>query len=125
MGYAAGDPADLRAGLDLGESQPLQPQVLPLHDPVRVAEDAEILARGPSIMKGYHNLPEETAARGDAKYPLQMMTPNTKNRIHSQFGNLKIIQAYDRARAEREGRRPPVDEGRGDRGDGGGTSRRG
>ena len=24
------------------------------------------------------------------------MTPNTKNRIHSQFGNLKIIQAYDR-----------------------------
>ena len=41
-------------------------------------------------------LPGETAAEGDSKYPLQMMTPNTKNRIHSQFGNLKIIQAYDR-----------------------------
>jgi len=45
-------------------------------------------------------LPGESAARDPdgprAKYPLQMMTPNTKNRIHSQFGNLKIIRAYDR-----------------------------
>jgi len=40
-------------------------------------------------------LPGVSAVHGEGKYPLQMMTPNTKNRIHSQFGNLAIIQAYD------------------------------
>ena len=29
---------------------------------IRIAEDGEILARGPNIMQGYYNLPEETAA---------------------------------------------------------------
>lgn len=28
---------------------------------LRIAEDGEILAKGPNIMKGYHNLPEQTA----------------------------------------------------------------
>jgi len=28
-------------------------------------------------------------------YPLQLLTPNTKNRIHSQFGNLPSIRALD------------------------------
>jgi anaerobic selenocysteine-containing dehydrogenase len=33
---------------------------------------------------------------GDAAdYPLQLLTPNTKNRIHSQFGNLPSIRALD------------------------------
>jgi len=27
------------------------------------------------------------------KYPLHLLTPNTKNRIHSQFGNLKMISS--------------------------------
>jgi anaerobic selenocysteine-containing dehydrogenase len=27
------------------------------------------------------------------KYPFHLMTPNTKNRIHSQFGNLEMIKA--------------------------------
>lgn len=30
------------------------------------------------------------------KYPLQLLSPNTKNRIHSQFGNLKIIKQFER-----------------------------
>lgn len=39
---------------------------------------------------------EERPAHGDAKaYPLQILTPNTKNRIHSQFGNLPSIRALD------------------------------
>ncbi len=42
-------------------------------------------------------LPGETAAGGshDPATPLQMMTPNTKNRIHSQFGNLDLIKQFD------------------------------
>jgi len=31
---------------------------------------------------------------GIKKYPLYLMTPNTKNRIHSQFNNLKIIKLF-------------------------------
>lgn len=39
-------------------------------------------------------LPAE-CADADDEYPLQMMTPNTKNRIHSQFGNLALIASRD------------------------------
>ncbi len=41
--------------------------------------------------------PEESARNESAEsseYPLYMMTPNTKNRIHSQFNNLKMIQQF-------------------------------
>jgi len=34
--------------------------------------------------------PEESFAPGT--YPLHFLTPNTKNRIHSQFGNLKMVR---------------------------------
>ena len=34
---------------------------------LRIAEDGEILARGPNIMLGYHNLPEETEAAIDGE----------------------------------------------------------
>jgi anaerobic selenocysteine-containing dehydrogenase len=38
----------------------------------------------------------ERPATGDARsYPLQLLTPNTKNRIHSQFGNLPSIRGLD------------------------------
>ncbi|MBL6963083.1 MAG: molybdopterin-dependent oxidoreductase [Bacteroidetes bacterium] len=30
-----------------------------------------------------------------SEFPLQLLTPNTKNRIHSQFGNLKSISQFD------------------------------
>jgi len=32
---------------------------------------------------------------GSRTYPLYLMTPNTKNRIHSQFGNLRMIRRLD------------------------------
>jgi anaerobic selenocysteine-containing dehydrogenase len=43
------------------------------------------------------HLPRESSLRPDADphFPLQMMTPNTKNRIHSQFGNLAMIRQFD------------------------------
>ena len=40
---------------------------------------------------------ESVQARSAAnEYPLYLMTPNTKNRIHSQFGNLRSIRAVSR-----------------------------
>lgn len=40
--------------------------------------------------------PLESARSGDAAaYPLHLLTPNTKNRIHSQFGNLSAIRALE------------------------------
>jgi anaerobic selenocysteine-containing dehydrogenase len=44
----------------------------------------------------HYRLPEEFPADLSAAshaYPLYFLTPNTKNRIHSQFGNLKMIGA--------------------------------
>ena len=35
--------------------------------------------------------------RQGRSYPLNMLTPNTKNRIHSQFGNLQMIRRHDPA----------------------------
>jgi anaerobic selenocysteine-containing dehydrogenase len=38
--------------------------------------------------------PVESTRRGDrCRFPLSFLTPNTKNRIHSQFGNLPSIRA--------------------------------
>ena len=36
----------------------------------------------------------EESKKHVTKYPLYLMTPNTKNRIHSQFNNLKMIQQF-------------------------------
>jgi anaerobic selenocysteine-containing dehydrogenase len=72
--------------------------------------------------------PEESIRRGGGRhaYPLYLMTPNTKNRIHSQFGNLRMIRRVDpgpavhvhptdaRARGIEEGTRVRVFNGRGE-----------
>ncbi|GMV03827.1 MAG: molybdopterin oxidoreductase [Gemmatimonadota bacterium] len=36
-----------------------------------------------------------TTGRDGSPFPLYLLTPNTKNRIHSQFGNLDMIRAHD------------------------------
>jgi len=48
---------------------------------------------------GVNPLPSyEKLVEGDttkkSKYPLQLLSPNTKDRIHSQFGNLKVIKQF-------------------------------
>jgi len=40
-------------------------------------------------------MPKETTLQPNSEFTLQMLTPNTKNRIHSQFGNLNVIKQYD------------------------------
>jgi anaerobic selenocysteine-containing dehydrogenase len=61
----------------------------------------ELLSEEAGVRWGADALPifgpnVERPATGDASdYPLQLLTPNTKNRIHSQFGNLPSIRALD------------------------------
>lgn len=50
-----------------------------------------------SVLPDYTE-PIESVRRDDpdlAPYPLHLLTPNTKNRIHSQFGNLRMIRQFD------------------------------
>lgn len=46
---------------------------------------------GVNPLPTYEKLKEEKLK----EYPFYLMSPNTKNRIHSQFGNLKIIKELD------------------------------
>jgi anaerobic selenocysteine-containing dehydrogenase len=46
----------------------------------------------------YATLPEGHQGSGAADYPLQLLTCKTRDRIHSQFGNLSMIQEVDRPR---------------------------
>ncbi len=56
----------------------------------------EILSREARERWGVDELPRWTppveSALAGGKYPLQLLTPNTKDRIHSQFGNLETIR---------------------------------
>ena len=56
------------------------------------SEDAKKLW-GVNPLPSYEEL-VEGEARHKAKYPIQLLSPNTKNRIHSQFGNLAIIRQF-------------------------------
>jgi anaerobic selenocysteine-containing dehydrogenase len=43
-----------------------------------------------------YRAPDETpGVDHETSYPLYILTPNTKNRIHSQFGNLSTIRELD------------------------------
>jgi anaerobic selenocysteine-containing dehydrogenase len=55
----------------------------------------EIYSPEAVVRWGVSSLPEYNEISHDRdklKYPLRLITPNTGNRIHSQFGNLKIIR---------------------------------
>lgn len=48
-----------------------------------------------SPLPTYTPLKERLPDYGTPDYPLYLLTPNTKNRIHSQFGNLSVIKQFD------------------------------
>jgi anaerobic selenocysteine-containing dehydrogenase len=50
---------------------------------------------GADRLPAYTSPTESPAIDGHSRYPLHILTPNTKNRIHSQFGNLPSIRALD------------------------------
>jgi anaerobic selenocysteine-containing dehydrogenase len=54
---------------------------------------------GIDTIPGYSEPLESARPPGGERpaYPLYLMTPNTKNRIHSQFGNLRMIRRLDPA----------------------------
>jgi anaerobic selenocysteine-containing dehydrogenase len=52
-----------------------------------------------STIRGRAENGESSPGAGRSPYRLYLMTPNTKNRIHSQFGNLRMIRRLDPAPA--------------------------
>ncbi|MEO8011899.1 MAG: molybdopterin-dependent oxidoreductase, partial [Dokdonella sp.] len=59
---------------------------------------AEAVARWHVAALPDYTEPVESLRRDEpvlAPYPLHLLTPNTKNRIHSQFGNLRTIRQFD------------------------------
>jgi anaerobic selenocysteine-containing dehydrogenase len=61
----------------------------------------ELVSKEAALRWGVDPLPRwtpplESALRPTSgRYPLQMLTPNIKNSIHSQFNNLAVIRQYD------------------------------
>ena len=51
---------------------------------------------GVDPLPSYSEPEESTRSEKDktTRYPLYLMTPNTKNRIHSQFNNLRMIRQF-------------------------------
>jgi anaerobic selenocysteine-containing dehydrogenase len=52
---------------------------------------------GADALPDYREPAESVRGPDAARHPLQLLTPNTKNRIHSQFGNLSAIRALEPA----------------------------
>ncbi|HKK10088.1 MAG TPA: molybdopterin-dependent oxidoreductase [Bacteroidales bacterium] len=57
----------------------------------------ELLSETAHKTWGVNPLPsyERTLEKDQKRYPFNLMSPNTKNRIHSQFGNLESIKMVD------------------------------
>ncbi len=53
---------------------------------------------GVDRLPSYEPLPEGHESEAASRYPLQLLTCKTRERIHSQFGNLSWIQEVDRSR---------------------------
>jgi anaerobic selenocysteine-containing dehydrogenase len=86
------------------------PQLAPGHQEIAFSDGVfatpsgkvELLAEeasrrwGAEILPSYEEPVEsiERQKKGDESHPLYFMTPNTKNRIHSQFNNLEIIRQF-------------------------------
>ena len=63
-------------------------------DPLPVYhEPAESAASRGGAYEPAESVARRAGADGSGRYPLYFMTPNTKNRIHSQFNNLQTIRA--------------------------------
>jgi anaerobic selenocysteine-containing dehydrogenase len=46
-------------------------------------------------LPSYHEPVETTKPDARSRFPLHLLTPNTKNRIHSQFGHLEMLKAIE------------------------------
>lgn len=55
----------------------------------------ELLSTQATELWGVDPLPDYLPLQNDTIFPLQLLSPNSKNRIHSQFGNLKIIRQFE------------------------------
>lgn len=84
-----------------------EPQVAPQHQEIAYHDlqfstksgKIELFSEEAHRKWGVPKLPtyEPLAGRTDSEkieFPFYLMTPNTKNRIHSQFGNLNLIRAF-------------------------------
>ncbi|MCD6347379.1 MAG: molybdopterin-dependent oxidoreductase [Bacteroidales bacterium] len=56
----------------------------------------ELFSQKAADLWGVSNLPTyDPIKEATKKYPLQLLSPNSKNRIHSQFGNLRMIRQFE------------------------------
>jgi anaerobic selenocysteine-containing dehydrogenase len=60
---------------------------------IELVSDEAASRWGADRLPGYSES-RESVRRHPGRYPLHFMTPNTKNRIHSQFQNLQMIRRY-------------------------------
>ncbi len=57
---------------------------------IELLSDEAATSWGVAKLPTYEPLPDRSA-----DFPLQLMSPNSRNRIHSQFGNLQVIKQFE------------------------------
>ncbi len=55
----------------------------------------ELYSKEAEEMWGIDPLPDYVPLPVQSEFPLQLISPNSKNRIHSQFGNLDVIKQFE------------------------------